>query len=65
MARVQMYYVVDSLRYQIKRALRDAVHEEIGDAEFDEDSLYRAFRRAVARKCSTWETVPDSYVETD
>jgi hypothetical protein len=24
--------------------------------------LFRAFRRAVGRKCNTWEQVPDHYV---
>jgi hypothetical protein len=48
----------------MKRALEQAVHEVLPDAEFDRHALYRAFKRAVRRKCSTWEEVPDQYVRS-
>ena len=35
---------------------------EMPYAEFDERELFRAFRRAVRRKCDTWARVPDQYV---
>ncbi len=63
MARVKIEGVVDHLSTEMKRALADAVRKTIEDAEFDEGALYRAFRRAVARKRNTWERVPDQYVE--
>jgi hypothetical protein len=47
----------------MKRALEAAVDEVLPDAKIDRNELYRAFRRAVGRKCSTWETVSDSDVE--
>lgn len=63
MAQVQMEGIVDHLSSEMRRALEAAVEAEIPDANFDAHSLFRAFRRAVGRKCSQWETVPDYYVE--
>lgn len=65
MARVKIEQVIDHLRSEIRRALEDAVHEAIGDAGFDSGELFLAFRRAVGRTCSTWESVPDRYVKCD
>jgi len=33
------------------------------DADFDEYELFRAFKRAVSRKCNTWERVPAQNVD--
>lgn len=49
----------------MKRALESAVERVLPDAEFDRNELSREFKRAVSRKCSTWERVPDRYVELD
>lgn len=65
MARVKIEEIVDSLSSDIRRALADAVNEVIDDAKFDEHELFRAFKRAVSRKCSTWERVPDRYVQDE
>jgi len=65
MARVKIEEVVDHLSSEIRKALTTAVNNVIPDAEFDERQLFREFRRAVGRKCNTWERVPDQYVETD
>ena|SRR2546425_677867 len=65
MARVKIEDIVDHLSSEMRRALEDAVKATISDAEFDSHELYRSFRRAVGRKCSTWEQVPDHYVELD
>ncbi len=46
----------------MRRAFEDAVHRVTG-AQVDGHALYREFVRAVGRKCSTWETVPDQYVQ--
>ena len=64
MARVKIEDVVDHLSSEMRRALADAVRAQFKES-FDEYELYRAFRRAVGRKCSTWEQVPDNYVEVD
>jgi hypothetical protein len=63
MARVKIEDVVDHLSTEVRRALEAAVAEEIPDAEFDSHALFRAFRRSIGRKCSTWETVPNHYVD--
>jgi len=47
----------------MRSALKDAVEEVVRDAKFDEEALFRAFRRKVARKCGTWANVPDDYVK--
>jgi len=63
MARVKIEDVVDHLSLEMRRALERAVDEVIPDAEYDSRELFRAFRRAVAAKCNTWESVPDDYVD--
>lgn len=65
MARVKIEEIVDSLSVEMRKALRQAVENTIPDAEFDERELFRNFRRSVRRKCSTWEHVPDQYVDAD
>ena len=65
MARVRMEEIVDHLSSQMRRALSDAVKEAIPNSNVDEYALFRAFKRAVGRKCSTWERVPDRYIENE
>ena len=65
MARVKIEEVVDHLDSEMRKALSMAVGKAIPGAEFDERQLFKEFRRAVGRKCSTWERVPDRYVEND
>ena len=65
MARVKIKEIIEHLDTNMKRALEDAVNKEIPNAQFDRNSLFREFARAVGRKCSIWERVSDSYVETD
>jgi hypothetical protein len=65
MAQIQMEPIVEHLRTEIRRALSAAVREVVEDADFDESALYRAFRRAVGRRCNVWERVPDQYVNAD
>jgi len=63
MARVRIQKIIERLDYDMKRALEDAISEVLPDADVDRDELYRAFRRAVGRKCSTWVNVSDNDVE--
>ena len=63
MARVKMQEIVDELSSEMRKSLTVAVQEIIPDAVFDEYALFRAFRKAVGRKCNTWEKVSDHYVE--
>lgn len=63
MAQVNIEEIVDHLSSEIRRALGDAVQEVLPNAQIDAHDLFRAFRRAVGRKCNTWEEVPDQYVQ--
>ena len=63
MARVKIESIIEHLDYDMKRALQDAVSHALPDADVNRSELYRHFRRAVGRKCSTWVNVPDSDVE--
>ena len=65
MTRVKIEDIVDHLSTQIRRALEDAVKRVSPDAHFDAHQLFREFRRAVGRKCNTWENVPDRFVEKE
>jgi hypothetical protein len=65
MARIKAEEIVDHLSSEFRRALKDAVREVKPDIEIDEHALFRAFKRAVRRKCSTWESVPDQYVDAE
>jgi hypothetical protein len=62
MAQVQIEEVIDHLSHEMKAALEKAVNDVLPRAEFDRNELFRAFRRAVGRKCNEWEEVPDSHV---
>ncbi|MDR2018745.1 MAG: hypothetical protein LBQ00_07765 [Syntrophobacterales bacterium] len=52
--------IIDRLSTEMREALKDAVNEVLPEADFDEHELFRAFKGAVRRKCSRWESVPDS-----
>lgn len=56
MARVKIEYVVDRLRTEFRRALRDAVADTMPGQQIDEYEFFRVFKRAVGRSCSTWES---------
>jgi hypothetical protein len=62
-ARVKMEEIVDHLSSEIRSALAQSIRDEIPNVNFDEHGLFRAFRRHVGRRCSTWERVPDRYVD--
>jgi hypothetical protein len=64
MAQVNVNSVIDHLGPKLRRALARAVADVLPDAEFDERELFRAFKRAVARKCYSREAVPDHYVQS-
>jgi hypothetical protein len=65
MAKVKIEDIIEHLRSDIRRALEDTVRSTVPEANFDPHQLFRDFRRAVGRKCSTWERVPDRYVDVD
>lgn len=63
MARVKIEEIIDHLGTDIRKALGDAIQRTAPDAAVDRDQLFREFKRAVGRKCSAWEQVPDHCVE--
>jgi hypothetical protein len=63
MAQVQIEKIIDHLSSAMRKALEQAAQRVMPDAQFDSSRLFREFRRAVGRKCSTWERVPDKYVQ--
>lgn len=66
MARVKVEEIVEHLDHDLRRALAEAAEEVLpSGTRFDEYEFFRAFKRAVRRKCSTWERVPDRYVKPD
>jgi hypothetical protein len=65
MARVKIEEIIDHLSSEMRRALEDAVHQTDSKVKLNSSTLFANFRRAVGRKCSTWERVPDHYVEPD
>jgi hypothetical protein len=65
MAQVKIEDVLDHLSFEMKRSLTSALKSVDPDTKIDGAKLFRAFTRAVGRKCGTWENVPDSYVRMD
>lgn len=65
MARIKPEEIIDDLSSEFKSALAESVREVIPNAQFDEYQLFRAFQRAVSRRCRTWERVRNSHVKVD
>ena len=65
MAKIKIEDVIDHLSSEMRRALEDAVSKHFPDHDFDTYDLFRTFKRAVNRKCNTWETVPDRFVKME
>ena len=65
MARVKIEGILEHLDTELSRALEDTLRRAFPNADFNARSLYRDFVRAADRKCSTWERIPDRFVESD
>lgn len=63
MARIKVEEVVDHLSGEFRKALVEALREVSPSTQVDEHEFFIAFKRAVYRKCSIWERVPDRFVE--
>lgn len=64
MAQVQPEEIVDHLSSEFRRALEEVFSEHAPGVDVDIHEVFRHFRRAVRRKCNTWETVPDRFVKS-
>ena len=65
MARVKIEDIIEHLDHEFKRALEDTVNRFHPEVTVNRNALFREFVRAIRRKCSTWENVPDYFVEAD
>ncbi|HLP69935.1 MAG TPA: hypothetical protein VK181_20675 [Rhizobium sp.] len=65
MARIKPEEIVDDLSREFQAAQEEAVREVIPGVNANGSQLFYAFKRAVRRKCSTWERVRDSHVDAD
>jgi hypothetical protein len=63
MAKVKIEDVVDHLSSEFRRALEETMKEHFPNQSFDTHNVFRTFKRQVSRKCNTWESVPEQYVE--
>jgi len=62
MAQVNIEQIIDQLSSEMRKALVATIREHAPTCLVNDHALFRAFRRQVGRKCSTWETVPDQFV---
>lgn len=65
MAHVKIQQIIEHLDSNMKRALEDAADRCFPGVAVDRNELFREFVKAVGRKCSTWERVPDRYIKPD
>lgn len=65
MAKIKIEEIIEYLDSDMKKALKDAVDRASPGNNIDKRALFKEFKRAVGKKCSTWETVPDKYVKLD
>jgi len=63
MAKVKLESIIDHLAPDFQRVLEITVRGVASDVEIDSRRLFIAFRENVRRHCSSWETVPDRYVD--
>ena len=63
MAKVKIENIIDHLDTEIRRALEETIKDHFPNTNFDNRAVFRTFVRMVGRKCSTWEDVPDDFVE--
>jgi hypothetical protein len=65
MAKVKPEDIIENLKTPFKKALVEAVNQVIPNTEFDQEQLFREFKKQIRFKCSTWERVPSTAVQDD
>ena len=63
MAKVNIEEVIDHLDNEIRRALAETIKQHFPNINFNERDVFRTFKRMVGRRCSTWENIPDQFIE--
>lgn len=62
-SKVKIEGILDHLDRDLTKALDDAIHAHLPNAQFDVKRLYKDFVKHAYRRCSVWEQVPDQYVD--
>lgn len=65
MAKIKPAEVLDHLGPQVRKALEDAMTATMPETKIDTMEFYKAFKRALGRRCREWELVPNNYVDGD
>lgn len=65
MAKIKPAEVIEHLGPQVRKALEDAVAATMPETKIDTMEFYKAFKRALGRRCREWELVPNNYVDGD
>lgn len=65
MARVKIEGILESLDYELKKALRDTIDEYNVRPNMSDSQLYRVFVKKAYKRCSTWERVPDRCIDSN
>jgi len=65
MAKVKIEEIIDHLDSEMKMALEDTFTKMAPSLKIDKNTIFREFIKAVRKRCGTWETVPDHFVESD
>ena len=63
MPKIKMEIVVEHLQVQFQGVRRDVI-KELKLQNVTERDLLRSFQKAAKLRCSTWETVPDSAIDS-
>lgn len=63
MAKIKMDLVVEQLAVPLQGAVKDTIRD-LKLEGVNERDLFRALQKAIKMRCSTWENVSDSAVDT-
>ena len=63
MARIKVDEIVGSLDSEFKKALDDTMTHFAPEIRYNRNDLFRFFQKRIYQHCSSWEDVPDRYVE--
>ncbi|HNW98003.1 MAG TPA: hypothetical protein PKK00_06300 [Bacteroidales bacterium] len=65
MARIKIDSIIDYLDTDLRKALEETIKQHFSDENFDNRELFRTFKRNVSKKCSSWEEVPDHFIDSN
>jgi hypothetical protein len=65
MYKVKVEGVIQQLSDHIRGALEEAVLSAYPFQTVNRDDIYREFRVALLRRCSTWEEVPNELIRNE